>query len=149
MDNRRSYKQYSERGSADPIPSSSKYRYKKMRKEEVNDSNLYTIRIIFNSVLNLYYSMYITYSSLSNYPFNNNIAILESKIINFFLKSNFRGSTTLTLIREPMKNLLSCLQTIRTVISKSTVNHLLVLRRKEYCRITCPSKKHARVFRMI
>ena len=32
--------------------------------------------------------------SLSKYPFNNNIAILESKVIYFCLRSNFRGSTT-------------------------------------------------------
>ena len=31
----------------------------------------------------------------SKIPFNNNIAILESKIIYFCLRSNFRGSTTL------------------------------------------------------
>ena len=31
----------------------------------------------------------------SNQPFNNNVAILESKIIYFCLRSNFRGSTTL------------------------------------------------------
>ena len=32
--------------------------------------------------------------SFSNYPFNNNIAILESKIIYFFLRSIFREGTT-------------------------------------------------------
>ena len=35
--------------------------------------------------------------SLPKYPFNNNIAILESKIIYFCLRSNFRGSTTLKI----------------------------------------------------
>ena len=33
--------------------------------------------------------------SLLNYPFNNNIVILESKIKYFFLRSNFRYRTTL------------------------------------------------------
>ena len=33
----------------------------------------------------------------SKMPFNNNIAILESKIIYFCLRSNFRGSTTLRM----------------------------------------------------
>ena len=33
--------------------------------------------------------------SLLNDPFNNNIAILESKIIYFCLRPNFRGRTTL------------------------------------------------------
>ena len=36
--------------------------------------------------------------SLPKLPFNNNIAILESKIIYFCLKSNFPGSTTLNKI---------------------------------------------------
>ena len=34
--------------------------------------------------------------SLLNYPFNNNIAILESKIIYFCLRPNFCGRTTLS-----------------------------------------------------
>ena len=33
---------------------------------------------------------------LSNDPFNNNIAILDSKIMYFYLKTNFRGWTSLT-----------------------------------------------------
>ena len=33
--------------------------------------------------------------SLSNKPFNNNVAILESKIMYFCLRSNFREGTTL------------------------------------------------------
>ena len=40
MENRKHYKEYLEPGSEDCIPSSSVYRYKKFRTEEVNVYNL-------------------------------------------------------------------------------------------------------------
>ena len=41
--------------------------------------------------------------SLPKQPFNNNIAILESKIIYFCLRSNFRESTTLNEVQKSRK----------------------------------------------
>ena len=42
-------------------------------------------------------------SFLSNDPFNNNISIFDSKIVYFYLRSNFRGWTTLSIAYMWMK----------------------------------------------
>ena len=48
------------------------------------------------SAFQIFFSWEIIFS-LSNYPFNDNIANLESKIIYFYLRSNLHGRTTLKL----------------------------------------------------
>ena len=60
--------------------------------------NFYKRIVEFDNIYsNIYFWKIIFF--LSNNPFNNNIVIFVSKILYFFLRPNFRGQTTLMLLK--------------------------------------------------